>query len=57
MKPTSSSQHSTVISLLLEGYFVHKIQSKTCLWKSTVGRINKEVDLEKENNKGEAFLS
>jgi transposase len=52
MKPTFSSQHSTVISLLLEGYSVHQIQSKTGLEKSTIGRIKKEVDSDKENSKG-----
>jgi transposase len=52
MKPTSSSQRSTVISLLTEGYSVHQIQSKTSLGRSTIGRIKKEVDLDKENNKG-----
>ena len=52
MKPTSSSQHAIVISLLSEGYSVCQIQSKTGLGKSTVGRIRKEVDSEKENNQG-----
>jgi transposase len=52
MKPTSSSQKSTVISLLEEGYSLHQIQSKTGLGKSTIGRINKEVDGDKENSKG-----
>ena len=52
MKPTSSSQCSTVISLLTEGYSVHQIESKTGLGKSTIGRIKKEVDLDKENSKG-----
>ena len=44
MKPTSSSQHSIVISLLSEGYSVRR--------KSTVGRIKKEVDSDKENSQG-----
>jgi len=52
MKPISSSQQSSVISLLQEGYSLHQIQSKTGLWKSTVGRIKKEVDSDKENYKG-----
>jgi transposase len=52
MKPTPSSQHSTVTSLLTEGYSVCQIQSKTGLGKSTVGRIKKEVDSDKENSKG-----
>ena len=52
MKPTSSAQHSTVISLLQEGYSLRQIQSRTGLGRSTVGRIKKEVDSNKENNKG-----
>ena len=52
MKPTSSTKCSTVTSLLQEGYYLHQIQSKTGLGKSTIGRIKKEVDEDKENNKG-----
>ena len=52
MKPTSSTKHSIVVSLLQEGYSLHQIQSKTGLGKSTVGWIKKEVDGDKENNKG-----
>jgi hypothetical protein len=48
MKATSSTQHSFVISLLQEGYSVRQIQSKTGLGKSTVGRIKKEMDEDKE---------
>jgi len=51
IKPISSSQQSSVISLLQEGYSLHQIQSKTDLGKSTVGRIKKEVDSDKENYK------
>src|SRR5579871_6494651 len=52
MKPTPSAQHSTVISLLQEGYSLCQIESKTGLGKSTIGRIKKEVDGDKENSKG-----
>ena len=52
MKPTSATQHSIVISLLKEGYFVCQIESKTGLGESTVGRIKKKTDLDKENSKG-----
>ena len=52
MKPTSATQHSTVISLLKEGYYVCQIESKTGLGRSTIGRINKKTDLDKENSKG-----
>ena len=52
MKPTASSQRSNVISLLQEGYSLRQIESKTGLGKSTIGRIKKEVDGDKENSKG-----
>jgi len=52
MKPTSSTKHSTVTSLLQEGYSLCQIQSKTGLGKTTIGRIKKEVDGDKENSKG-----
>ena len=47
-----SAQHSTIISLLHEHYSVCEIQSKTGIGKSTIGRIKKQVDTNKENNKG-----
>jgi transposase len=52
MHPISSAQRSTIISLLHKHYSVHKIQSRTGIWKSTIGRIKKEVDTDKENSKG-----
>lgn len=52
MKPTSASQRSSVILLLDEGYSVLQIESKTGVWRSTIGRIKKEHDSDKENNKG-----
>ena len=52
MKPTSSTKHSAVISLLQEGYSLRQIESKTGLGKSIIGRINKEMDGDKENSKG-----
>ena len=52
MRPTPSAQRSTIISLFLEGQSLHQIQSKTDLGKSTVARIKKEVDQNKENSKG-----
>ena len=52
MQPTSSTQCSQVISLLHDGYSLHQIQSKTGLEKSTIGRIKKEIDGDKENSKG-----
>ena len=52
MKPTSSIKCSAVISLLQQGYSLHQIESKTGLGKSIIGRINKEMDGDKENSKG-----
>ena len=53
MKSISSSKYSAIVSLLKEGYSVYQIQSKTGVEKSTIGRIKQEVDLDKENNKGD----
>src|SRR5882762_2170840 len=52
MKLTSSTKHSAVTSLLQEGYSLRQIESKTGLGKSTIGRIKKEMDGDKENSKG-----
>ena len=52
MKPTSAAQRSSVTSLLKEGYSLRQIQSKTGLGRSTIGRISKKLDLDKENSKG-----
>jgi len=46
-----SAQCATIISLLYEDYSVRQIQSKTGVGKSTIGRIKKEANLDKENNK------
>ena len=51
MKPTSSTKHSAVTFLLQESYSLRQIESKTGLGKSTIGRIKKEVDEDKENSK------
>ena len=52
MKPISAEKHSYVISLLKEGYPHCQIIAKTGVGMGTVNRINKEVNLEKENNPG-----
>ena len=52
MKPTSFTQCSIVTSLLQEGYSLRQIQLKTDLGKSTIGRIKKEMDGDKENSRG-----
>ena len=50
MRPISAAQHSSVVSLLNEGYSQCQIQAKTGLGKDTVGRISKEVEGDKENH-------
>src|SRR5687767_14587029 len=52
MRPISSAQHFSVISLLKEGYSYRQIQARTGLGRSTVGRISKEVEGDKENHPG-----
>src|SRR5690348_16322766 len=52
MRPISATQHSSVISLLNEGYSHRQIIAKTGLGKGTVGRISKEVEKDKENHPG-----
>jgi transposase len=52
MKATSTAKRSSVISLLKEGYSYRAIKDKTGLGKSTVGRISKEANLDKENHPG-----
>src|SRR5882724_4559305 len=41
-----------VISLLNYGYSLHHIEAKTHLGKSSIGRIKKEINVDKENSKG-----
>jgi transposase len=52
MRSISSDKRSSVISLLNDGYSHRQIQAKTGVGKGTVGRISKEVELDKENNPG-----
>jgi len=52
MRSISADKCSSVISLLNEGYSHRQIIAKTGLGKGTVGRISKEVDVDKENNPG-----
>jgi len=52
MKATSTANCASVISLLDQGYSVRDIEKRTGLGKSTVGRIKKEMDADKENNRG-----
>ena len=55
MKPASSTKNFIIISLLKEGYSLHQIQSKTRLWKSTIGIINKETNGDKGKSKKESI--
>ena len=51
----SFTKHFIIISLLKEGYSLCQIQSKTGLWKSTIGIINKEVNGDKGKSKKQLF--
>jgi DNA-binding NarL/FixJ family response regulator len=52
MIPISSSGHKSVISLISEGYSTCQVASKLGLCKSTVARIFKQMDTDKENGLG-----
>jgi transposase len=52
MRPTSAAKHSSVVSLLTQGYSHHQIHAKTSVSLGTISKINKELDSNKENNHG-----
>ena len=52
MKSISAKKHSSVVSLLNEGYSHHRIQARMGLGKGTIGRISREVEGDKENHPG-----
>ncbi|KAG5337142.1 hypothetical protein C0989_010522 [Termitomyces sp. Mn162] len=52
MKATSPAQCFTVASLLAQGYPLHQIGAKTGLGKSTIERIGRELEVDKENHPG-----
>jgi transposase len=52
MRPTSAAKHSSVVSLLTQGYPHRQIHAKTGISLGTIGKINKELDSNKENNHG-----
>jgi len=52
MRSISAEKHSSVVSLLNEGYSQHQIHTRTGLGKGTIGRISKEVEGNKENHPG-----
>ena len=56
IKPTLFTKHFIITFHLKEGYSLCQIQSKTGLWKSTIGIINKEANEDKGKSKKE-FLS
>ena len=55
MKPTSSTKSFIIISLLKEGYSLYQIQSKTCLWRSTIRMIDKKVNGDKGKSQKESI--
>ncbi|KAF8233900.1 hypothetical protein L208DRAFT_1029673, partial [Tricholoma matsutake] len=46
------AKHSSVLSLLEQGYSHHQIHDKTGVGMGTISRIGREVDANKENNSG-----
>jgi transposase len=52
MRPTSAAKHSSVVSLLTQGYPHCQIHAKTGVNLGTISKINKELDSNKENNHG-----
>ena len=52
MKPIPSAQCSAVASLLAQGYSLCQIGAQTGLGKSTIGRIGRELEMDKENHPG-----
>ena len=55
MKPTSSTKNFIIISLRKEGYSLHQIQSKTGLWKSTIGITDKGTNGDKGRSRKESI--
>ena len=52
MRPTSAAKHSSVLSLLKQGYSYCQIHNETSISLGTINNIRKEVDANKENNPG-----
>jgi hypothetical protein len=52
MRPTSTAKHSSVVSLLTQGYPHHQIHAKTSVSLGTISKINKELNSNKKNNHG-----
>jgi transposase len=52
MKATSAANYASVISLLEQRYFIKNIEKRTGLGKSTMDRIKKGMNTDKENHLG-----
>jgi transposase len=52
MRPTSAAKHSSVVSLLTQGYPHCQIHAKTGVSLGNISKIEKELDSNKENNYG-----
>ena len=52
MKHIPPAQCSTIASLLAQGYSLHQIGAQTGLGKSTIRRIGRELEMDKENHPG-----
>ena len=52
MRPISTTKHSSVLSLLEQGYSHHQIHDRTGVGIGTISRISREVNTNKENNSG-----
>ena len=52
MRTISAAKHSSVLSLLEQGYSYCQIHNKTSISLGTISKIGKEVDANKENNPG-----
>ena len=52
MRPISSAKHSSVLSLLEQGYSHRQIHDRTGVGMGTISRIGREVNTNKENNSG-----
>ena len=52
MRPTPVATHSSVLSLLEQGYSYCQIHNETSISPGTISNIGKEVDANKENNPG-----
>ena len=52
MRPTSAAKHSSVLSLLEQGYSYHQIHNETSISLDTISKTGKEVNANKENSPG-----